>query len=121
MGILGINHIAFHTPDIKRLHGFYSQLLDAEPIEGEHYPLRVGRTLLVFFETESGQGEPSGTEIAFDVDRVGFDEMYERSKNLGALEHEPREVNEWSRLFHVRDPDGRRIEFSYNNPGVFWR
>jgi catechol 2,3-dioxygenase-like lactoylglutathione lyase family enzyme len=32
MAVLGINHIAFRTPDPAGLRAFYLELLDAEPL-----------------------------------------------------------------------------------------
>jgi len=54
VGVLGINHIAFRTPDADRLRGFYLELLGAEAL-------------------------------------------------------------------YLRDPDGRRLEITYNDHGAFWR
>ena len=117
MGVLGINHIAFRTPDVTRLHGFYRELLAAEELSGEHEPLRAGSTLLVFFEGRAG-GED---ELAFDVDRSGFDEALERAQAMrlnvrGPVDHTP-----WSKGFYTSDPDGRHIEIVYDDKGVYWQ
>lgn len=42
MGVLGVNHLAFRTPDPDRLRRFYLELTAADKIEGEHGPIRVG-------------------------------------------------------------------------------
>ena len=42
MGVLGINHLAFRTPDPDLLRRFYLELTGAEELEGEHRPLRLG-------------------------------------------------------------------------------
>jgi catechol 2,3-dioxygenase-like lactoylglutathione lyase family enzyme len=119
--VLGINHIAFRTPDRGRLKRFYAELLDAEEVEGEHDPLRIGRTLLVFFESPEGGAPADPDEIAFDCDAAGFAACYERARALGAVQKETVEPTPWSKAFLVRDPDGRRIELTYDDLGVYWR
>ena len=121
MGILGINHLAFRTRDPAALKAFYRELLDAEELDGSHDPLRVGQTLLVFFPSERGGVSDDPDEIAFDADRAGFDEALARARALGALEREPVEHTPWSRGFVVRDPEGRRIEITHDDRGVYWR
>ena len=122
MAVLGVNHIAFRTRDPNALRAFYAELTGAEELSGTHGPpLRVGDTLLVFFETEA---DPVGTsdpdEIAFDVDRSGFDDVLTAARRLGCLAREPVEHTRWSRGFLVRDPDGRRIEFVHDDHSVYW-
>jgi catechol 2,3-dioxygenase-like lactoylglutathione lyase family enzyme len=121
MAVFGINHIAFRTPDPVRLKRFYADLLGAEPVSGAHDPLRVGRTLLVFFE--SGDNAISGDpdELAFDADASGFQDIYERAKQMGVLQRDPVEPTPWSKAFLVRDPDGRRVEITYDDLGVYWQ
>jgi catechol 2,3-dioxygenase-like lactoylglutathione lyase family enzyme len=53
MGVLGVNHLAFRTPDPDRLRRFYLELTGAEELEGAHSPIRVGQTLLVFFASQA--------------------------------------------------------------------
>jgi catechol 2,3-dioxygenase-like lactoylglutathione lyase family enzyme len=121
MGIVGVNHIAFRTPDPARLNAFYARLLAAERLEGTHGPLRVGSTTLVFFPSDGNEigGDPD--EIAFDADVEGFETALARARELGVLEREPVEHAPLSRGFLVRDPDGRRIEIAYEDRGVYWR
>jgi catechol 2,3-dioxygenase-like lactoylglutathione lyase family enzyme len=121
VGVLGINHIAFRTPDAARLKAFYGELFDAEALSGEHDPLRVGATLLVFFPSARGGAAEDPDEIAFDVDRAGFDAVLARARRMGVLVKEPVEPTPWSRAFLVRDPDGRRIECTYDDRSVYWR
>ncbi|MGH3103849.1 MAG: VOC family protein [Gaiellaceae bacterium] len=121
MGILGINHIAFRTPDPAGLRTFYRQLLGAEPLEGAHDPLRVGHTLLVFFASEQGGAATDPDELAFDSDAAGFEAALEQARLMGAVAREPVEPTPWSRAFLVQDPDGRRIEITYDDRGVYWR
>jgi catechol 2,3-dioxygenase-like lactoylglutathione lyase family enzyme len=120
MGVLGINHIAFRTPDAARLHGFYAELLDAERLAGAHQPLRAGGVLLVFFASE-GAPAADPDELAFDVDAAGFDEVLERARGLGCLRREPVAHTQWSKGFLVDDPDGRRVEIVHDDRGVYWQ
>jgi catechol 2,3-dioxygenase-like lactoylglutathione lyase family enzyme len=80
VGVLGVNHIAFRTPEPARLRAFYAELLGAEALDGSHEPLRAGSTLLVFFESEANPLSEDPDEIAFDVDAPGFDETLERAR-----------------------------------------
>jgi catechol 2,3-dioxygenase-like lactoylglutathione lyase family enzyme len=105
MGVLGINHIAFRTPDPVGLRAFYE-------------PLGAGSTILVFFEGEAVAGED---EIAFDVDASGFEEGLARARELGLDVHGPVSHTPLSRGFVVRDPDERRVELVHVDHGVFWR
>jgi catechol 2,3-dioxygenase-like lactoylglutathione lyase family enzyme len=118
MGVLGINHIAFRTPDPVGLRAFYERLLRAEPLEGAHEPLRAGSTILVFFEGEAVAGKD---EIAFDVDARGFEEGLARARDLGLDVQGPVSHTPLSRGFVVRDPDERRVELVHVDHGVFWR
>lgn len=120
MGVLGVNHIAFRTPDPARLRAFYAELLGAEALDGSHDPLRAGSALLVFFESEANPLSEDSDEIAFDVDAPGFDETLERARAMDAVVREPVAHSPWSRGFYVRDPDGRRIEITYDNRGIYW-
>jgi catechol 2,3-dioxygenase-like lactoylglutathione lyase family enzyme len=120
MGVLGINHIAFRSPDATRLRSFYADLLGAESLAGAHHPVRVGAVLLVFFSSERGGAGPDPDEIAFDVDSRGFEDVLARARRLriqvrGPLDHTPH-----SRGFYVADPDGRRVEIIHEDRGVFW-
>ena len=119
MGVLGIDHVAFRSPDPAALRAFYAELLEAEPLTGEHAPLRVGHTLLVFFE--EADASVGGDELAFDVDGPGFERCLERARRLGALQRGPVDHTAFSRGFYLRDPDGRRIEIIHNDDAVFWQ
>lgn len=121
MGVLGVNHIAFRTPDPAGLRRFYAELLDAEELDGAHDPLRIGGTLLVFFQSDANAIADDPDEIAFDCDAAGFAAAYERAKALGALQREPVEPTPWSKAFLVRDPDGRRIELTHDDLAVYWQ
>lgn len=120
MGVLGVNHIAFRTPDPARLRAFYAELLGAEALEGSHEPLRAGSALLVFFGSDTNTVSEDPDEIAFDVDAAGFDEALERARLLGAVVREPVAHTPWSKGFYLQDPDGRRIEITYDNRGIYW-
>jgi catechol 2,3-dioxygenase-like lactoylglutathione lyase family enzyme len=120
LSVLGVNHIAFRTPDPARLKSFYAELLDAEMLEGSHDPLRAGSVILVFFPSESTPPDDPD-EIAFDCDAGGFASAYATARRLGVVTKEPVEPTPWSKAFLVRDPDGRRIELTYDDHGVYWR
>ena len=121
VGVLGINHVALRTPDPTRLRRFYLELTGAEELEGEHGPLRLGQTMLVFFRSESRGAATDPDEIAFDVDRPGFSEVLERAQRLGCEVRGPLEHTPSSRGFYLSDPDGRRLEFTHEDRGVYWR
>jgi len=121
VGVLGVNHLAFRTPDPDGLRRFYLELTGAEELEGEHRPLRVGHTLLVFFAAESRGAASDPDEIAFDVDDPGFADVLERARRLGCEVRGPVEHGPASRGFYLSDPDGRRLEFTHEDRGVFWR
>ena len=118
MGVLGVNHIAFRSPDPVRLREFYERLLEGEPVPGAHDPLRIGDTLLVFFEAEGRTGQD---ELAFDVDARGFEETLRRAESMGLPVRGPVEHTPWSRGFNVEDPDGRRLEITYDDRAVYWQ
>ncbi len=118
MGVLGVNHIAFRSPDPVRLREFYETLLGAETVRGAHDPLRIGGTLLVFFEAVDLVGRD---ELAFDVDARGFEDSLQRAESMGLNVRGPVEHTPWSKGFYVDDPDGRRVEITYDDRAVYWR
>ena len=121
MGVLGINHIAFRTPDPDGLRRFYVELTGAESLDGAHAPLRLGQTLLVFFASTRPGAADDPDEIAFDVDAHGFDDVLERARRLGCEVRGPVVHTPSSRGFYVSDPDGRRLEYTHEDRGVYWR
>lgn len=104
MGVLGINHLAFRTPDPDRLRRFYLALTGAEELEGEHHPLRLGHTLIAFFPSNSPGAAADPDEIAFDADRPGFADVLERARRLGCQIRGPLEHTPSSRGFYLSDP-----------------
>jgi catechol 2,3-dioxygenase-like lactoylglutathione lyase family enzyme len=121
VGVLGVNHLAFRTPDPDRLRRFYVELTGAEELEGAHGPIRLGQTLLVFFASQTSGAADDPDEIAFDVDLPGFDHVLMRARELGCEVRGPVEHTAFSRGFYLSDPDGRRLEFTYDDRGVYWR
>src|SRR4029453_17621063 len=109
MGVLGINHLAFRTPDPDRLRRFYLELTGAEELDGEHRPLRLGQTLIAFFPSKSPGAAADPDEIAFDVDGPGFADVLERARRLGCQIRGPLEHTSSSQGFYLSDPDGRRL------------
>ena len=120
VAVHGISHIAFRTPDPARLRAFYLELLAAEPLFGSHDPIRAGSVILAFFES-SGRPADDPDEIAFDADAAGFDAALERARQLGAVQRDPVAPNRWQRFVVLRDPDGRRIELTHDDRGVYWQ
>ena len=121
MGVTGINHIAFRTPDVARLKAFYEELLGAEPLAGSHDPLRVGTVILVFFESARASVGDDPDEIAFDADAASFAAILGRARGMDVVTKDVVEPTPWSRAFLVRDPDRRRIEITYDDHGIYWR
>ena len=121
MGVLGVNHVAFRTANVRRLRSFYEELLGAESLDGDHQPLRAGSVLLVFFESSGNTVSDDPDEIAFDVDEEGYAATLASARHLGILRGDPVDRTAWSRGFVVQDPDGRRIEITYEDHAVFWR
>ena len=120
MSVHGVNHIAFRTRDPAALRAFYLELTAGEALEGAHAPVRLGATLLVFFESHHNPIAEDPDEIAFDVDRAGFDEVLARAMRLGCLVRPPVAHTRYSKGFVVRDPEGRRIEFVHDDRAVYW-
>jgi catechol 2,3-dioxygenase-like lactoylglutathione lyase family enzyme len=121
MGVLGINHIAFRSPDAAGLRSFYVDLLGAEPLSGAHDPIRVGSVVLVFFSSELGGAGPDPDEVAFEVDSHGFEEVQARAHRMGISVRGPLAQTPYSRGFYVSDLDGRRVEITHEDLGVFWK
>jgi catechol 2,3-dioxygenase-like lactoylglutathione lyase family enzyme len=121
VGVLGINHLAFRSSDPDRLRRFYLELTGAEEVDGAHTPLRIGQTLLVFFASEAPGIARDPDEIAFDVDRSGFDDVLKRARGLGCDIRGPVAHSPGSRGLYLSDPDGRRLEFTYEDRGLYWR
>jgi catechol 2,3-dioxygenase-like lactoylglutathione lyase family enzyme len=118
MSVIGINSIWFYTTDIARLRKFYIELLGAEPLVGDHEPIRVGYTVLVFME---GAPESNKLGLGFDADAAGFELILEKAKSMGVLQRGPVQHTAFSRGFFLTDPDGRQIEIVHNDLGVFWQ
>jgi catechol 2,3-dioxygenase-like lactoylglutathione lyase family enzyme len=118
MSVTGINSIWFHTPDIERLRKFYIDLLEAEPLQGDHEPIRVGHTVIVFMQ---GSAEANRLGLGFDVDAPGFDAILAKARAWGILKRGPVEHTPITRGLFLSDPDGREIEIVYNDLGAFWQ
>jgi catechol-2,3-dioxygenase len=121
VAVLGVNHLAFRTPDPGGLRRFYLELTGGDEIAGEHAPIRVGGTLLVFFPSDEPGAAADPDEIAFDVDAAGFDDVLRRAQALRCEIRGPIEHTRFSKGFYLTDPDGRRLEFIRDDPGVYWQ
>jgi hypothetical protein len=93
-------------------------LLGAEPLVGDHEPIRVGHTVLVFMQSDAKDNKLG---VGFDVDAAGFEDVLEKARSLGALERGPVQHTALSKGMFLRDPDGRQIEIVHNDLGVFWQ
>jgi catechol-2,3-dioxygenase len=120
IGVLGVDHIAFRSHDPVALRRFYLELTGGEPLDAVHDPVRIGHTLLVFFASERHYQDADPDELAFNVDAAGFDDVLARAQRLGALQRGPFQHTEWSKGFYVSDPEGRRLEFTYDDQSVYW-
>lgn len=120
MGVLGVNHVAFRSHDPQALRRFYLELTGGDSLQAAHDPIRIGHTLLVFFASPRRFADSDPDEIAFDVDRAGFEDVLERARRLGALERGPVEHSAFSQGFYVRDPEGRRLEFTHDDSSAYW-
>lgn len=118
MSVMGINSIWSYTPNIERLRKFYFELLEAESLKGDHEPIRVGHTVIVFMQ---GLADSNKLGLGFDVDAIGFDAILGKAKAMGVLKRGPVEHTPFTKGFFVTDPDGREIEIVYNDLGVFWQ
>jgi len=118
MAVTGIHSVWFFTPDIARLRNFYIEVLGAEPLTGDHEPIRVGHTVLVFM---LGDPQENRLAIGFEADAAGFEQVQEKAKKLGVLERGPVQHTALSKGLFLRDPDGRQIEIVHNDLGIFWQ
>jgi catechol 2,3-dioxygenase-like lactoylglutathione lyase family enzyme len=119
MSVTGINYVAFNTPDIARLRSFYIELLGAEPLTGDHEPIRVGHTLIVFFKGDAASDRT--LSVGFDADADTFKAIAAKADGMGALERGPVDHTPVTKGLFLRDPDGRHFEVCYNDLGVFWQ
>ncbi|NLT42891.1 MAG: VOC family protein [Anaerolineae bacterium] len=123
MAILKSHHIAVATPDIKRLVGFYTEVLGfpTDGALGDNIVfVDIGGTRLEFINNpEATQAQAEGCKgmlhIAFEVDDVV--KTYEEFKARGIEFYAPaREARPglWNAFF--RDPDGNILEFFQATP-----
>jgi hypothetical protein len=110
--------IWFYTPNIARLRKFYIDLLGAEPLKGDHEPIRIGHTVIVFLQ---GATDSSRLGLGVDVDAIGFETILGKAKATDALKRGPVEHTPFSKGLFLSDPDGREIEIVYNDLGVLWQ
>jgi catechol 2,3-dioxygenase-like lactoylglutathione lyase family enzyme len=120
VAVLGINHIAFPSHDPAALREFYLDLTGGA-LDAVHDPVHIGSTLLVFFESERHYRDQDADELAFNVDAAGFDDVLARAQRLGLDVRGPVAHTDWSKGFYLLDPDGRRLEFTYDDQSVYWR
>jgi len=62
-----------------------------------------------------------GSRSPSTVDASGFNEVLRRARNLACAVRGPVDHTASSRGFYLSDPDGRRLEFVHDDPGVYWR
>ena len=52
---------------------------------------------------------------------AAFGEILANAERMGCVTKPPVEPTPWSRAFLVADPEGRRIEFTYDDRAVYWQ
>ena len=101
-------------PSSRRLAALQQAALDALALESGDRLLDVG----------CGSGA-AVRHAAPTVERaIGVDlspGMIERARGLGCQIRGPLEHTPSSRGFYLSDPDGRRLEFTHDDRGVYWR
>ena len=132
----GINHVAFLTPNLDRLIGFYTEVFEAEVIrDGSEFPEGKGPRLAVLklgdwselnvFQVEGNTEHERQTpmfgrgridHLALQADSLeAFETIRERLMERGATDDFVTDFGPFLSLFW-RDPDGLEGEVCVDNP-----
>nr|WP_198135578.1 FosM family fosfomycin resistance protein [Mesobacillus selenatarsenatis] len=117
VSIKGINHLLFSVSDLEKSIDFYKHVFDARLlVKGKTtaYLDLNGIWLALNVEKDIPRQEinQSYTHIAFSIDEVEFEPMYNRLKDLEVNLLAGRLRNEKDKMsIYFTDPDGHKFEF----------
>ncbi len=124
---VSLNHVSVIARDLEDSVRFYVDVLGLEPVPTPNFGfpvqwLRAGERQLHLFE-RAGDA-PSHAHFALEVD--DFMAVYERAKELGALDHETfgnvmYELPDGGVQLYVRDPAGNLVELDHRDASTIPR
>ena len=109
-----LKEIAFFTPDVKSMAGFYEKLLSLTPsyVSEQAAEFMLGDVKLFIHsrgDAPPASGDPPNEDhIAFEVENIGAACEELQSRGL-TLEIGPKDYY-WGRSAYLRDTDGRWLE-----------